>query len=254
MNHRIIARLDIKQDHVIKGLQMEGWRKVGNPRELAIRYYLDGADELFYNDAVASLYQRNSLTDILIEVAKEVFLPITACGGISDIPTANSLLRAGADKLAINTNATRNPALIEEISCNFGSQATVLSIEAKKINDHNWEVMIENGRNHTGINVEHWVESNLKRGIGEIIITSVDRDGVCRGPDIELVDRILRIANVPVIASGGVSSFEDCAKLFLKGTSGVGIGAALHKGLFTITDLKKRFSQIGAFGIRPIDD
>lgn len=176
-NLRLIARLDVKKEWLIKGVQMEGWRKVGDPAEHAERYAAEGADELLFMDVVASLYDRNNLHDIVERVASRVFVPLTVGGGIRSAEDAGALLARGADKVAINTAATHEPAILTEISDRYGAQATVLSIEAIRHSLGRWEAMTDNGRNTTGRDVLDWAVEAEERGAGEIVLTSIDRDG-----------------------------------------------------------------------------
>lgn len=205
---RLIARLDIKAPYLIKGVHLEGLRKLGDPNEFARRYYLEGADEILYMDAVASLYERNSLLDIVERSTKEVFVPMTVGGGVRSIQDARRILRAGADKVAINTAAIRRPELITEMAHTFGSQCMVLSIEAKEIRPGSWEAYTDNGREHSGRDVLDWVRQGVMLGAGEILLTSVDREGTRKGFDIALVRAVSQAVTVPVIASGGMGHIE----------------------------------------------
>ena len=174
-NIRIIARLDIKGPNLIKGIHLEGLRVMGSPNEHALRYYLQGADELIYMDCVASLYDRNHLGDIVRSAARNIFVPITVGCGIRSVDDATQILRTGADKVAVNTAAVANPTLITEIAHRFGSQCMVLSIEAKQVASNRWEVYTDNGRERTGLDVIEWVKRGVAMGAGEVLLTSVDR-------------------------------------------------------------------------------
>ena len=207
-NLRIIPRLDIKGPNLIKGIHLEGLRVMGDPHEFALRYYEDGADELIYMDIVASLYGRNNLSDIIRRAANKIFIPITVGGGIRSVDDARHILRSGADKVAINTAAVNRPELISEISRKFGSQAMVLSIEAKKISEGKWEAYTDNGREKTGLDVIQWASRGVELGAGEILLTSVDQEGTRKGFDNELIRQVRRIVSVPVIASGGMGKLE----------------------------------------------
>ena len=207
-NLRIIPRLDIKGPNLIKGIQLEGLRVMGDPQEFAIRYYEAGADELVYMDIVASLYGRNNLSDIIRRAADRVFIPITVGGGIRSVDDARHILRSGADKVAINTAAVARPELITEVSRRFGSQAMVLSIEAKQVAPGKWEAYTDNGRERTGLDVLEWIRRGVELGAGEILLTSVDREGTRKGFDIDLVRQVSAAVPVPVIASGGMGSIE----------------------------------------------
>ena len=196
---RLIPRLDIKGPNLIKGIQLEGLRVVGDPQAFATRYYEEGADELIYIDIVASLYGRNSLTEIVSRTTEKVFIPLTVGGGVRTVEDVRTLLRAGADKVAINTAATRRPELISDIAMKFGSQCMVLSIEAKRKGDR-WEAYIDNGREHTERDVVEWAIEGVKLGAGEILLTSVDQEGTKKGFDVALVKAVSEAVSVPVIA------------------------------------------------------
>ena len=186
---RIIGRLDIKGPKLIKGIHLEGLRVIGSPEKFAKKYYEEGIDELIYLDAVASLYGRNNLHYIVKKTAQEVFVPLTVGGGIRSVKDVNDLLRVGADKISVNTAAVKRPALIKEIAETFGSQAVVLSIEAKKQNNF-WEVYTDNGRERTGLDVFEWSQQAIELGIGEILLTSVDKEGTQSGFDIDLIKKL----------------------------------------------------------------
>jgi cyclase len=180
---RIIPRLDIKGPNLIKGIRLEGLRVVGDPHVFALNYYQQGADELVFMDIVASLYQRNSLSDIIRRAADQIFIPITVGGGLRSLPDVHTALRSGADKVAINTAAVQRPTLISEVAQRFGSQCMVLSIEAKRTGPGRWEAYTDNGREHTGLDVLEWVTRGVALGAGEILLTSVDREGTRKGFD-----------------------------------------------------------------------
>jgi len=203
---RLIARLDIKGPNLIKGVQLEGLRVMGDPEEFATRYYHQGADELIYMDIVASLYGRNNLTEIVSHSAKNIFVPLTVGGGVRSPDDVNMLLRAGADKVAINTAAVKRPELIQEVSRRFGSQCMVLSIEAKRIGEGRWEAYTDNGREPTGLDVVQWAVRGAELGAGEIMLTSVDQEGTRKGFDCELVNAVSTAVSIPVIASGGMGT------------------------------------------------
>lgn len=245
MNIRLIARLDVKLQHLIKGVQMEGWRKMGNPAERAKLYYAQGADELLYMDVVASLYERNNLADIVREVAREAFVPITVGGGIGDLKAAKALLDVGADKVAVNTAATKRPEILQEISDTYGSQAMVLSIEAKHLPQGGWEAMTDNGRNHTGLDVVAWAVEGAKRGAGEILITSIDRDGTMKGMDLALIEAVAREVDIPVIASGGASGSRHVAEAVAAGATAVSLAKALHTDTTDFGALRRDLDDAG---------
>ena len=216
-NTRIIARLDIKGPNLIKGIHLEGLRVIGSPGERALKYYLQGIDELIYMDCVASLYGRNHLGDIVRSAAQDIFVPMTVGGGIRSVEDATQILRSGADKVAVNTAAVANPKLITDISRRFGSQCMVLSIEAKQVGPNRWEVFTDNGRERSGLDVVEWVKRGVNMGAGEILLTSVDREGTRKGFDIALVKAVTAEVSVPVIASGGMGKPEDLLEVVKDG-------------------------------------
>ena len=228
-NVRLIARLDIKGPNLIKGVHLEGLRVIGDPQEHARRYYEAGADELVYMDIVASLYGRNNLTEIVKRAAQDIFVPMTVGGGVRSVDDAKQLLRVGADKIAINTAATRRPELITEISRRFGSQCTVLSIEAKRVGENKWEAYTDNGRERTGMDVVEWAKKGCGLGAGEILLTSVDQEGTRKGFDIPLVRAVTQEVAVPVIASGGMGKPEDLIDVVQQGEAdAVAMADILH--------------------------
>jgi len=237
---RIIPRLDIKGPNIVKGIHCEGLRVVGNPKDLAYKYFKDGADELLCMDIVASLYQRNFDFDLLRSLSDGIFIPITVGGGIRSINDINNALRAGADKVAINTHAIKNPKLLREAAKKFGSQCIVLSIEAKKTPEGWWEAYIDGGREHTGINAIEWTKKAIKLGVGEILLTSIDNDGTRKGYDIDLIKKIVSFSPVPVIVHGGAAGPESFFDI-LKTCKPEGLSAAsiFHYKDFSIKDVKK---------------
>jgi cyclase len=237
---RVIPRLDIKGDKLIKSINFEGVRVVGNPSEFAHQYYESGADEIILMDFVASLYGRNNLDTIISNITKNIFIPITVGGGIRTLDDAHRILSRGADKVAVNTAAVENPNLISEIVSRFGSQAFVLSIEAKYHAAGSWEVYINGGRDKTGINVFDWISNASKRGVGEILLTSIDNEGTGRGFDIPLYTEASRISKVPIIASGGFGSVKHMVDLSrCDGVCAIAIADGLHYKKISINELKK---------------
>ena len=236
---RLIARLDIKGRNVVKGIQMEGLRVVGDPAEMAKRYAESGADEILYIDTVASLYGRNQLEALLEKTCEEVFVPITVGGGIQSIADARRLFNAGADKVAVNTAALKRPALINELAEHFGSQAVVVSIEAKRVNG-GWECYTDNGRERTGHDVLGWVSEAVMRGAGELLVTSIDLDGTRRGFDVDLISAIAPHVSVPVTASGGCGSLEHLRTVLSEGKAdAVAVGSALHYGIVSFEEMRE---------------
>ena len=228
-NIRLIGRLDIKGPNLIKGIHLEGLRVIGSPSEHALRYYLQGVDELIYMDCVASLYGRNHLDEIVKAAAKDIFVPMTVGGGIRSIEDATQILRSGADKVAVNTAAVANPQLITDISRRFGSQCMVLSIEAKQVGVNRWEVYTDSGRERTGLDVVTWAKRGVALGAGEILLTSVDREGTRKGFDLALVKAVTSQVSVPVIASGGMGKPEDLLSVVCEsGADAVAMADILH--------------------------
>jgi len=243
---RLIARLDIKGPNLIKGIHLEGLRVIGSPNDHALRYYQQGADELIYMDCVASLYGRNNLSDIVQITAKNVFVPITVGGGIRSVEDATRLLRCGADKVAVNTAAVVNPKLISDIAQRFGSQCMVLSVEAKQTCADHWEVYTENGRQRTGQDVIDWVKRCVTLGAGEILLTSVDREGTRKGFDIQLIRAVTQAVSVPVIASGGMGKLEDLIGAVRQGNAdAIAIADLLHYRRTTIRDIRNFAETFG---------
>jgi cyclase len=243
---RVIARLDIKGRNLIKGIHLEGLRVMGDPNVFARRYYEAGIDELLYMDNVASLYGRNSLDDVIAHTTKENFVPLTVGGGIRSVADAHRILRAGADKVAVNTAAVERPQLLGDIADDFGAQCVVLSIEAKRQGE-GWDVLTDNGRERTGRAVLDWVVEGVERGAGEVLLTSVDRDGTGNGFDIELVAAVARAVRVPVIASGGLGAPSDLADLVAATScSAAAVAGALHYDRVSIADLKAAAEAAGA--------
>jgi cyclase len=238
-NLRIIPRLDIKGANLIKGVRLEGLRVMGDPQEFALRYYEAGADELIYMDIVASLYGRNNLSDIIRRAADQVYIPITVGGGIRSVDDARHILRSGADKVAINTAAVLRPALITEVSRRFGSQAMVLSIEAKQVAPGKWEAYTDNGRERTGLDVVEWVKRGVELGAGEVLLTSVDREGTRKGFEIDLIRRVSDAVQVPVIASGGMGTLDHfLAAAREGGADAVSMADVLHYNRIGLQDIR----------------
>lgn len=208
MNIRIIPRLDIKGPNLVKGVHLEGLRVLGKPEDFARIYYECGADELIYQDAVASLYGRNSLMDIIERTSREIFIPLTVGGGLRSVDDIQAVLRSGADKVAINTAAISRPELIREAARAFGSSTVVVSIEAIKSNDGTYEACVDYGRQRTGLEVLQWAKRAEGLGAGEILVTSIDREGTGKGFDIELTRMIAESVSIPVIACGGAGCLE----------------------------------------------
>lgn len=242
---RLIARLDIKGPNLIKGVHLEGLRVLGDPQQFARSYYEQGADELIYIDIVASLYGRSKLTEIVRRAANDVFVPMTVGGGVRSIDDVRDLLRAGADKVAINTAAVRRPELITEVSRRFGSQCMVLSIEAKQQNDGRWEVFTDCGRERSGVDAVQWARRGVELGAGEILVTSIDQEGTRKGFDVALTQAITQAVSVPVIASGGYGQASHLGEVVAAGADGVAIADALHYKRTTLSELRRVATDAG---------
>lgn len=239
-NTRLVARLDIKGSNLIKGVHLEGLRVIGSPNEHAMRYYLQGADELIYMDCVASLYGRNHLESIIRDAARDIFIPLTVGGGIRSVEDALKVLRSGADKVAVNTAAVANPSLITDIARRFGSQCVVLSVEAKQVAPNRWQVFTDNGREFTGLDVIEWVKKAVLLGAGEILLTSIDREGTRKGFDVALVRTVTDAVSVPVVASGGMGKLTDAVSVVLEGgADAVAMADILHYRRATIGDVRE---------------
>jgi imidazole glycerol-phosphate synthase subunit HisF len=242
---RLIARLDIKGPNLIKGVHLEGLRVVGDPNEHAVRYYSEGADELLFMDIVASLYQRNNLSDIIKRAADRVYVPITVGGGIRSLADVETMMRSGADKVAINTAAIARPELVTEVARRYGSQCMVLSVEAKRVAPGRWEAYTDNGRERTGKDVMEWIREGVERGAGEVLLTSVDQEGTRKGFDVPLVQQACDAVRVPVVASGGFGSAADLAAIASTDVSGVAVADALHWKRMGVAEIKAHARSAG---------
>ena len=250
-NTRVIARLDVKGPNLIKGIHLEGLRVVGDPHQFSHDYFQQGIDEIIYMDAVASLYGRNSLTDIVEKTSKNIFIPLTVGGGIRSVDDAWTLFRCGADKIALNTAAIANPELITAISKRFGNQAVVISIEAKAKPDGSWEAYVDNGREKTGTDVVTWAKQVEALGAGEILLTSVDKEGTQKGFDQNLVASVSKEVNIPVIASGGMGSLEDFKTCVTDAhADAVAVAHMLHYKKLSVSEIKQ-FAMSNNIPVRP---
>jgi imidazole glycerol-phosphate synthase subunit HisF len=237
---RLIARLDIKGPKLIKGINLEGVRVVGDPHEFAKAYFHQGIDEILYMDSVATLYGRNSLVDLVRETTEDVFVPMTVGGGLRSLADVDEMMRAGADKVAINTAAVHRPELLTEISRRYGAQAMVLSVEAKRRpSGKGWEVYVDLGREKTDMDVIDWVQQAVALGAGEILLTSVDREGMRGGYDVELVRAVCNVVDVPVIASGGMGQLEHASDVIEQGgADAVAMAHVLHYKQIPLVDMR----------------
>ena len=242
---RLIARLDIKSSNLVKPINLEGLRVVGEPNFFAKKYYKEGVDELIFMDCVATLYGRNNLSSIIKKATKDIFIPITVGGGIRNLDDAKNILNCGADKVAVNTAAVNNPEFISELANVIGSQSVVLSIEAKKRNKNYWEVYTSNGREPAGLNAYDWIKKAVKLGAGEILLTSVDKEGTRKGFDVELMNMASKTTDVPIIASGGFGKVDHLAEVINFGqVDAIAIADAIHYKRISVSDLKKSIFKI----------
>ena len=244
MAFRVIARLDVKPPRLVKGVHMEGLRKIGDPSEFARSYYGQGADEINYQDIVASLYGRNGIGELVTSTAENIFVPITVGGGIRSIHDAAQMIRNGADKICLNTTAIKTPSLITGIAGLLGSQAVVVGIEAKRLNG-TWTAMTDCGREHTGRDVVKWAEEVQNYGAGEILLTSIDQEGTQTGFDTDLIAAVRSVTSLPLIAHGGAGHPLDAIKAFNAGASAVAIASVLHYGKFQVADFKQALHVAG---------
>lgn len=248
---RVISRLDIKAPNLIKGIRLEGLRVMGDPQTFACQYYAQGIDEILYMDVVASLYERSSLHDVIRHAVEHVFIPITVGGGIRSLKDATEILSLGADKIAINTAAVKQPELIAEIARQAGSQAVVLSVECKR-EQQGWQVYTDNGREKTGRDVIEWVKQARQLGVGEILLTSVDREGTRKGFDLELLQAVSDAVRLPIIASGGFGELIHASQAAaVENVTAVAVADGLHYKRFTVKQIKQQLSADG-FAVRTV--
>jgi cyclase len=248
---RIIPCLDVTGGRVVKGVNFVGLRDAGDPVELAERYNTQGADELVFLDITASSDAREIMADLVARTARKVFIPLTVGGGIRSVADARTILMSGADKVSINTAAVRRPGLITELSEEFGAQAVVLAIDARRNTAGGWNVFTRGGRDDEGIDAIRWATEGEARGAGEILLTSMDSDGVQGGFDCELTCTVSRATHIPVIASGGAGKPEDFARVLTVGEADAALAASIfHYGTYTVGDLKKFLEERGV-PVRP---
>ena len=243
--HRIIPCLDTDGERVVKGVNFAGLRDAGDPVALAARYNAEGADELVVLDIAASRDHRPTFLETICRVAAQLAIPLTAGGGIRTLEDARAVVRSGADKVTVNTAAVERPGLISELSGEFGAQAIVLAIDAKRSGDH-WDVMVRGGRESTSLNAVAWARKGVACGAGEILLTSVDRDGTQSGFDVALTAAISKNVSVPVIASGGALLPEHFVEIFMKGAADAALAASIfHDSLQSIRTLKEFLAAQG---------
>ena len=250
---RLIARLDVKDDFLVKGIQYEGLRKLGDPHDFARRYYEQGIDELLYIDIVASLYNRNNLSDIVRKTVDDVYIPVCVGGGLRSVEDVRHILAMGADKVAINTAAIKRPELITEAAERFGSQCVVVAIDARRREDGSgWDVYKHGGRLNTGLDALEWAARAERLGAGEILLTSMDCDGTKTGYDLDLTAAVSGNAGIPVIASGGAGTMEHFADAFQRGKADAVLAASLfHYREVEIAALKSYLAARG-IPVRPV--
>lgn len=240
---RIIPCLDVTGGRVVKGVNFVGLRDAGDPVELAARYNEQGADELVFLDITASSDARDIMADVVDRAARQVFIPLTVGGGIRAVADARKILLAGADKVSVNTAAVRRPELITELSQEFGAQAVVLAIDARRAAG-GWSVFTRGGRDDEHIDAVEWAREGEERGAGEILLTSMDTDGVQQGFDCELTRAVSRATHIPVIASGGAGKPEDFEQVLTEGEADAALAASIfHYGTYTVSDLKDFLEQ-----------
>jgi len=243
---RIIPRLDIKGPNLVKGVHMEGLRVLGKPERFARFYYENGADELIYTDVVASLYGRNSLLDVIRKTSKEIFIPLTVGGGLRTLDDIRSVLKAGADKVSINTAGIRNPKFIREASKAFGSSTILVAIEAMKNPDGSYEAYTDNAREKTGVDVFEWALRAAELQAGEIMITSIDQEGTGKGFDLELTRKVAEAVDIPVIAHGGAGEVSHIHDVIIKGRAdAVSIASIIHYNVTRNCNFNDSFSSEG---------
>lgn len=242
MKKRLIARLDIRSPNLIKTRNLEGVRVVGDPYEYATKYNDEGIDEIIYIDAVASLYGRNSLSELVAKTTSDVFCPVTVGGGVRCLADAASLFMAGADMVAVNTEATKRPTFITELALKYGSQAVTLQLDAKRTNGC-WEAWRDGGREPTGLDAIEWAALACRLGAGQILVTSIDKEGTRDGFDLDLISAVASSVTVPVIASGGMGISKHAVDAVKSGADGVAVASVLHYGLCGVKEIKSAMSE-----------
>jgi cyclase len=243
---RLIPCLDVKNGRVVKGVNFEGLRDAGDPVEVAARYDAQGADELCFLDITASHEGRGTIIDVVRRTAEQCFCPLTVGGGIRTIEDIRTLLRAGADKVSINSAAIKEPDLLSRGAEAFGAQCIVLAIDAKRVADGKWNVFIHGGRIDTGRDAIDWAREGVRRGVGEILLTSMDADGTCAGYDLPLTRTLSQNVNVPVIASGGAGNLEHMFQALTDGKADAALAASIfHYGTYTLKQARDFLQQKG---------
>ncbi|MTI80141.1 MAG: imidazole glycerol phosphate synthase subunit HisF [Firmicutes bacterium] len=243
---RIIPCLDVTEGRVVKGTNFVNLRDAGDPVELAALYDREGADELVFLDITASSDGRNTMLDVVHRTAEEVFIPFTVGGGIRTVDDMREMLKAGADKVAVNTAAIKNPQVVQDGANRFGSQCIVVAIDARQVDEKKWEIYTHGGRKPTGIDALEWAKQVEQLGAGEILLTSMDRDGTKEGFDLGLTSAVAETVNIPVIASGGVGNLQHIAEGFTKGKADAALAASIfHFREYSMKDAKDYLVQRG---------
>lgn len=246
LRRRVIPCLDVTEGRVVKGVNFANLTDEGDPVELAERYVREGADEITFLDITASSDNRETMLDVVRRTAEHVFVPLTVGGGIRSVADMRAALRAGADKVSVNTAAVQNPDLINECAAAFGSQCVVLAVDAKQVDDDEWEVYIHGGRTPTGRDAIVWITEAVARGAGEILLTSMDKDGTKDGYDLAMLEATRRAVNVPVIASGGAGTIQHCVDALQPGRADAVLAASIfHRKEIEIGDLKEGLVAAG---------
>lgn len=245
LTKRIIPCLDIKNGRTVKGVNFEGLRDAGDPVELARRYSEEGADELVFLDITATLEKRKTLVELVKKIAAEINIPFTVGGGIKSVDEIEELLKSGADKVSLNSSIVKNPELINEASAAFGAQAIVAAVDAKR-NEDSWNVYIKGGTEDTGLDALEWMQEVESRGAGEILLTSMDRDGTKAGFDVELLEKVNELVRIPVIASGGAGTIQHCIDAVKLANADAVLAASIfHFKEIEISELKKQMQEAG---------
>ena len=243
---RIIPCLDVSGGRVVKGINFVNLRDAGDPVEMASIYAAEGADEITFLDITASVEGRGTTLEVLRRTADQVFIPLTVGGGISSVEDVNQLLRAGADKVSINTSAIREPKLISEIADRFGTQVLVLSVDARRARtESGFEVTTHGGRESAGLDALEWIENATSRGVGEILLNSMDRDGTRSGYDLEMIRKVREICDTPLIASGGAGDIQDFARAMQEGADALLAASVFHFGIYRIAQIKSSLKGAG---------
>lgn len=246
LKKRIIPCLDVKDGRVVKGVNFVNLTDVGDPVDSARAYYKAGCDELVFLDITATSDNRETTVDMVRRVADQVFIPFTVGGGIRSVEDMNKMLKAGADKVAVNSSALANPQLIADCAQKFGNQCVVAAIDAKKMADGSWHVFVAGGRKDTGMDLIQWAQEVVALGAGEILLTSMDKDGTKSGFDLEMLNRVAEVVDVPIIASGGAGNIKDIVEVFEKTTATGALAASIfHFGEVNIGDTKQALANAG---------